>query len=123
MRKILIVDDSKFIRSVVRRFVESLGFAADEAEDGRQALEFCKAAGPPDGIILDIIMPVMDGHEFLRTIRQDPRFQNCAVIMCTTKSEPAEIEATMAAGANEYIMKPFTEDILADKLRQVGLLT
>jgi two-component system chemotaxis response regulator CheY len=79
--------------------------------------------GPPDGILLDIVMPVMDGLEFLRAFRQEPGSQGCVVIMCTTKNEPAEIEAAMAAGANEYIMKPFTDDILSDKLRQAGLLT
>jgi two-component system chemotaxis response regulator CheY len=116
------VDDSRFIRSVTRRIVEPLGFDVAEAEDGQQALAHCRAAGLPDGILLDIVMPVMDGLEFLRAFRQQPDTTSCVVIMCTTKNEPAEIESAMAAGANEYIMKPFTDDILSDKLRQVGLL-
>jgi two-component system chemotaxis response regulator CheY len=123
MRKILIVDDSRFIRSVTRRIIEPLGFDVAEAEDGQQALLHCRAAGPPDGILLDIVMPVMDGLEFLRAFRQLPGTAACVVIMCTTKNEPAEIESAIGAGANEYIMKPFTDDILSDKLRQVGLLT
>jgi two-component system chemotaxis response regulator CheY len=122
MRKILIVDDSRFIRSVTRRMIEPLGFDVAEAEDGRQALAHCQAAGPPDGILLDIVMPEMDGLEFLREFRQMPESVGCIVIMCTTKNEPAEIETALAAGANEYIMKPFTADILAEKLREVGIL-
>lgn len=122
MRRILIVDDSKFVRSVTRRLVEQLGFAVDEAADGEQAWQACQASRPPDAIILDIIMPVLDGFAFLRRLRSDPRFNDCIVVMCSTKNDPAEIEAAVAAGANEYIMKPFTDEILSDKLRQVGLL-
>ena len=122
MRKILIVDDSRVMRLVIRRIVESLGFAVDEAADGQQALERLRSAGPPDAVILDIVMPVMDGLSCLRAIRRDPHLKDCVVIMCTTQTEPAEIEAAVAAGTNEYIMKPFTDEILADKLRQVGLI-
>jgi two-component system chemotaxis response regulator CheY len=122
MRRILIVDDSKFIRLVTRRIVESLGFHCDEAEDGQKALQYCDANGPPDAIILDVVMPVMDGMEFLRAFRQTPQSKNCIVVMCTTRNDPDEIQAAVAAGANEYIMKPFTDDILAEKLRDVGIL-
>jgi len=122
MRRILIVDDSRVMRLVMRRIVESLGFEVDEAEDGQQALERLRAAGPPDAVILDIVMPVLDGLSCLRAMRQDPLLSACPVIVCTTKAEPEEIEAAVAAGANEYVMKPFTDEILADKLRQVGLI-
>lgn len=122
MKKLLVVDDSRFIRLAVRRIVESLGFAVDEAENGQQALEYLEKSGPPDGILLDLMMPVMDGLSFLRAIRQDPRFQQITVVVCTTKSAMPEIQAAVEAGANEYIMKPFTDEILADKLRQAGIL-
>ena len=122
MRKLLIVDDSRFVRLAVRRIVESLGFAADEAENGQRALEYCTQFGPPDGIILDVMMPVMDGLSFLRAMRLNPQLQQCPVVVCTTKSAMGEIQDALAAGANEYVMKPFTEEILAGKLRQVGLL-
>ena len=122
MRKLLIVDDSRFIRLAVRRIVESLGFAADEVENGQQALDYLQKSGPPDGILLDVMMPVMDGLTFLRAVRQDPRFQQLIIVVCTTRSAMEEIQAAVEAGANEYIMKPFTDEILADKLRQVGIL-
>ena len=123
MRKLLIVDDSRFIRLAVRRIVESLGFAADEVENGQQALEYLHKSSPPDGILLDVMMPVMDGLTFLRAVRQDPRFRQLIIVVCTTRSAMEEIQAAVEAGANEYIMKPFTDEILADKLRQVGILT
>ena len=122
MRKLLIVDDSRFIRLAVRRIVESLGFAADEVENGQQALDYLQKSTPPDGILLDVMMPVMDGLTFLRAVRQDPRFRQLIIVVCTTRSAMEEIQAAVEAGANEYIMKPFTDEILADKLRQVGIL-
>ena len=122
MRHILIVDDSRVMRLVIRRIVESLGFAVDEAADGQQALQRIRNAGLPDAVILDVVMPVMDGLSCLRAIRQDAHLKDCIVIMCTTQAEPEEIEAAVASGTNEYIMKPFTDEILADKLRQVGLI-
>ena len=122
MRKILIVDDSKVIRLAIRAIVESLGFVVDEAADGQQALDYCRSAGLPDALILDILMPGMDGMTCLRTMRQDEQLKGCVVIMCSTKNSLPELEAAVAAGANEYIMKPFSREIIEDKLRQVGLL-
>ena len=122
MKRILIVEDSKVVRLAIRRIVESLGFTVDEAADGQQALDHCRSAGPPDALLLDIIMPVMDGMSCLRALRQDEQLKRCVVIMCSTKNSLAELQEAVAAGANEYIMKPFTEEILTDKLRQVGIL-
>jgi two-component system chemotaxis response regulator CheY len=122
MQRILIVDDSKVIRLAIRGIVESLGFAAAEAADGQEALDYCHTAGAPDAIILDIIMPVMDGLSFLLAARQDQQLKECIVIVCSTKNSMAELQQAVACGANEYIMKPFTREILEDKLRLVGLL-
>jgi two-component system chemotaxis response regulator CheY len=122
MKSILVVDDSRFLRSTMRRMLEAQGFAVSEAENGKKALEHCTSQGPPDAILLDINMPEMDGLECLTALRRNPALQTCLVIMCTTQVEAEQIAQAIAAGANEYIMKPFTEEILADKLRQVGIL-
>jgi two-component system chemotaxis response regulator CheY len=122
MRTVLIVDDSKVVRIVVRRMVESLGFATAEATSGEEAVAYLNANEPPDAVLLDIVMPAMDGMACLRAIRQDLRFERCPVIMCSSQNSPDEIADAVAAGANEYVMKPFSEDILADKFRQVGLI-
>ena len=122
MKRILIVDDNRVIRRVIRQMLETCGFSVEEAEDGVQCLNYCREHGVPDGIVLDINMPEMDGITCLQTMRADPAFRECVIVMCTTQVEMPHIVAALAAGANEYVMKPFTEEILRDKLRTVGLL-
>ena len=122
MKRILIVDDARVIRHVIRQMLETHGFIVEEAADGVQCLNHCREHGVPDGIILDINMPEMDGLTCLRTMRADPAFRGCVVVMCTTQVEMQHIEAALAAGADEYVMKPFTEEILLEKLRTAGLL-
>ncbi len=122
MKRILIVDDSRTVRSVIRQMLESRGFLVDEAENGRKAIDRCRDTGPPEGVILDVNMPEMDGLTCLREIRRDPAFASCRIVMCSTRVEFEQVAEAVAAGADEYIMKPFTEDILVDKLRQLGLL-
>lgn len=119
--KCLVVDDSRVVRKVSRTMMEDFGFSVDEAEDGQKALEYCKTT-TPDIILLDWNMPVMNGLEFLKALRQLPDGMTPIVIFCTTENDMAHIQAAMEAGANEYIMKPFDEDILGGKLRQLSLL-
>ena len=76
MKRILIVDDNKVIRRVVRQMLESSGFTVDEVEDGARCLTHCHEHGIPDGIVLDINMPEMDGITCLRTMRADPAFRD-----------------------------------------------
>ena len=123
MKRILVVDDARVIRRVIRQMLETCGFAVDEAEDGVQCLNHCRVHGVPDGIVLDVNMPEMDGITCLQIMRADPAFQDCRVVMCTTQVEIQQIATALSAGANEYVMKPFTEEILREKLRIVGLLT
>jgi two-component system chemotaxis response regulator CheY len=117
----LVVDDSRVVRKVARRILEAHGFAVTEAADGQQALDSCRAA-MPDCVLLDWNMPVMDGISFLRALRAEFGPDNPTVVFCTTENDMGHIEAAIAGGAQEYIMKPFDEDILTGKLAQVGLL-
>ena len=121
MKAFLVVDDSRVIRSVARKILESFGFAVTEAMDGEEALKACRAS-MPDAVLLDWNMPVMDGLQFLRHLRADPGGDRPSVIFCTTQNELSNIREALAAGANEYIMKPFDRDILESKLQQIGLL-
>ena len=121
MRSCLIVDDSKVIRKVARHILETLDFAVDEAEDGRQALDRCEAS-LPDVILLDWNMPVMSGMEFLRALRQNEYAIQPKVVFCTTENDVAHIARALHAGANEYIMKPFDKDIVTAKFQEVGLI-
>ena len=117
----LVVDDSRVVRRVARGMLERLGFMVREAADGAEALRACRA-GRPDLILLDRNMPVMDGIGFLRALRAEYGPDEPVVVMCTTEAGTEKILEGLEAGAQEYVMKPFDEDILRDKLVQAGLL-
>ena len=121
MKSCLVVDDSKVVRTVARKILEELEFAVEEAADGQLALDACLRA-MPDAILLDWNMPVMDGIEFLRKLRETEGGGGPVVVFCTTEKDLKHIQEALAAGANEYIMKPFDSEILATKFEQVGLL-
>lgn len=120
--KALVVDDSRGIRMIVARAMSGFGFATAEAGDGREALEKLASEGPFAVALVDWNMPVMTGIEFIRAVRKDERWRDLAIVMVTTESEQQRVVAALAAGANEYVMKPFTNDMLAAKLEILGLL-
>ena len=121
MKTCLVVDDSPTVRRVLRRMLEPLPFVLSEAGDGREALDLCREA-LPDAILLDWNMPVMDGLAFLTALRRLPDGSRPVVIFCTTVNELAHIEQALDAGADEYGMKPFDEEIIRAKFRQTGLM-
>ena len=120
-RLCLVVDDSRVVRKVARRILEAHGFAVAEAGDGQQALDACRTQ-MPDCVLLDWNMPVMNGLDFLKQLRAEYGPEKPPVVFCTTETEMTSIEQAIANGAQEYIMKPFDEDILVSKFAQVGLL-
>ena len=119
MKSCLIVDDSRVIRKVSRHIVESFGFTVSEAEHGQDALAQC-AEQMPDLILLDWNMPVMTGIEFLVALRRQPGGTKPKVVFCTTENDIAHIREAIAAGADEYVMKPFDHDTLQIKLQLIG---
>jgi two-component system chemotaxis response regulator CheY len=121
MKNCLVVDDSSVIRKVARRILEELGFTVLEAEDGAQALKACRSE-MPFAILLDWNMPVMDGFEFLKELRQMDGGNAPKVVFCTTENDIAQIARALKAGANEYIMKPFDRDIVEAKFAEAGIL-
>lgn len=121
MKSCLVVDDSRVIRMVARRILEQLGFEIQEAVDGQEALSSCRKQ-MPDAILLDWNMPVMNGIDFLRALRSESNGGAPVVVFCTTENDMSHIREAIAAGANEYIMKPFDRDILEAKFVQVGLI-
>jgi two-component system chemotaxis response regulator CheY len=115
-RAALVVDDSRMIRKVTRGILEGLGFEVAEAENGEEALGRCKAA-MPDVILLDWNMPVMSGIEFIGALRALPCGSEPKVVFCTTNSDAPAIAAALAGGADDYVLKPFTAEVLEAKLR------
>jgi two-component system chemotaxis response regulator CheY len=120
MKTCLIVDDSRVVRSVARRFIEALGFTVDEAGDGQLAVAACQQK-MPDVVLLDWNMPVMTGIEFLRHLRAQAGGDKPVVIMCTTEKDVSHIQQAIKAGANEYLMKPFDQETLTAKFGKAGL--
>lgn len=117
--KILVVDDFPTMRRIIRNLLKDLGFEnVDEAEDGAQALEKVRNA-TFDLIVSDWNMPNMDGLEMLKTIRQDPDLSTLPVLMVTAEAKKENIIAAAQAGANGYVVKPFTAATLEEKLNKI----
>ena len=121
MYKALIIDDSKSIRMRLAQMLASLDFSVIEAEDGLDGLEKIKIMPLPDLILLDWNMPNMNGYEFLKAIKKNTAYNKILVLMVTTENEMSQVVKALEAGADEYIMKPFEEEALKDKLRIMGL--
>lgn len=122
--KALVVDDSRAIRSIVRRTLETQGFLVFEAGHGQEALE-CLDADPEIGLLLvDWNMPVMNGLDLVRILRRDalhPDRARLPILMVTTETEVQQMVRALAAGANEYLMKPFSPNALVAKLNLLGV--
>lgn len=120
-KRFLVVDDSRVVRKIARRILERAGFVVDEACDGADALRHLRQECP-DAVLLDWNMPIMNGIDCLRALRQEFGQDEPCVIVCTTENQPDFIVTAIEAGAQEYIMKPFDDVLLLGKLEQLGLL-
>jgi two-component system, chemotaxis family, chemotaxis protein CheY len=117
----LIVDDSSTIRKFSARLLNAMNFVVGEAQHGLAAIEACRLI-VPDLILLDWNMPQMDGLQCLKAVRTMNLVPRPMIVMCTTESVLPKITEALAAGADEYIMKPFDRDVLRDKLSQLELI-
>ena len=117
----LVVDDSSAMRAFLKMLLKSAGFETSEARNGKEALALLEAGGPTDVMLLDWNMPVMDGLETLHNLRANARWDNVKVMMVTTETEMDEMSRALAEGANEYVMKPFTREVILEKLEMLGL--
>ncbi len=119
MGTVLLVDDARTVRSICRRIMESMGYTALEAENGQVALDMVRRHPEIELILLDWNMPVMDGLSLLKAVRAEPLPQQPKIVMCTTEAEFTQIATAIQAGADEYVMKPFTEDVIREKVEAV----
>jgi two-component system chemotaxis response regulator CheY len=117
----LVVDDSRAMRSIIRRHLNELGIDVEEAGSGAEALVMLGRIVPPDVVLLDWNMPEMNGLDCLRRLRADVAVADLPVMMVTTESEMAQVSLALEVGANEYLMKPFDRQGLLEKLLLLGL--
>lgn len=120
--RVLVIDDARAVRALVARMLAEIGrHAVVEAADGSAGLA-ALAAGPAfDLAVVDWHMPVLDGLGFVRAARAMPAAAGLRILMCTTENGAGEIAEALAAGADEFVMKPFDLDTLRSKLALLGL--
>jgi two-component system chemotaxis response regulator CheY len=119
----MVVDDSRTIRMILRKILTETGYEVCEASNGREALQVMEAKNNAVNLVLaDWNMPEMNGLDLLKQLRQNPELSALKVVMVTTEAELGHMASALEAGANEYVMKPFTKEILYEKLEIIGML-
>ena len=117
----LIIDDSRAMRRILSKIVMPLGLEVVEAENGQDGLDRLEEMEPPEVILVDWNMPVMNGLDFVKSVRADGRYANQKIMMVTTETEPAQMVRALMAGVDEFAMKPFTADVLVEKMKLIGV--
>lgn len=119
--KALVVDDSRAMRSILSRILRKVGAEEiHEAGDGSQAVACLEAGASPDLALVDWNMPVMNGLELVGALRSRKEWRRIAIVMVTTESDQSQMVRALAAGAHEYLIKPFDEGSLIEKLAMLG---
>ena len=118
----LIIDDSRAMRAILKRILDKLDFKTSEAADGLEGLQRLAEHNDISICLVDWNMPNMNGYEFVKAVRAEKSNKDIWLMMVTTETEMSRVVKAMAAGANEYVMKPFTDDVIIEKLRLLGLV-
>ena len=122
MKKALVVDDSRAVRILLTKILRELGYQVLEAENGREALSAIARERPSLQLVLsDWYMPELNGVEMIRQLRANPRNNRLKILMITSESDVDQIATALLAGANEFVMKPFTPGIVKEKLQLIGI--
>ena len=117
----LIIDDSRAMRRILAKIVQPLGFEIIEAENGQDGLDQLFSNDDVELVLVDWNMPVMNGLEFVKAVRADNQYATQKIIMVTTETEPSQMARALMAGVDEFVMKPFTSEILVDKMKLIGV--
>ena len=118
----MVVDDSRAMRMILRKTLDELGYEVCDAGNGQEALSLLETVGSSISLMLvDWNMPVMCGLDLVKAARSDARYSAITIVMVTTETEIEHISQALNAGANEYVMKPFTKDVLQEKLQTLNL--
>ena len=118
----LVIDDSRAMRRILSSVLKKTGFSILEAENGAVGFDvFEENSDDIDLVLVDWNMPVMTGIEFIEKVRANPAYENHKLVMVTTETEPTRMAKALMSGVDEFVMKPFTEDILVEKLKLIGV--
>ncbi len=120
-KRALVVDDSRAMRSILAGILRELDYVVEDAGDGAAALEKLDREGPFDLALVDWNMPEMSGYDVVKAVRAERRFDSLRLVMVTTETELLRVSEALDAGADEYIMKPFNQEMLLEKLMLLGI--
>jgi two-component system chemotaxis response regulator CheY len=120
--RVLVIDDSRAVRMIIGSILGELGMDVVEAADGRQALAMLEENPDVELMLVDWNMPQMNGFDFIRAVRSQRAYDGVRIMMVTTETEGAQVARALEAGANEYLMKPFTKEVLVAKLALLDVL-
>ena len=121
--RVLVIDDSRAIRMILKRSLAEFGADVAEAGHGAEAMQQLDGGQRFDLALVDWNMPEMNGYEFVKAVRANPTYAGMKICMVTTETETSQVVKALEAGADEYIMKPFTKEALQDKLNMLGILS
>ncbi|MEC8050972.1 MAG: response regulator [Myxococcota bacterium] len=119
--KALVIDDSRAIRRILVKTLKELDIEVVEAGHGQEALDKLAAGEEVDLIMVDWNMPEMNGYDFIVAVRAQDKYSEIPIMMVTTESEMSQMTRAIEAGATEYLMKPFTKEMIAEKLDLMGI--
>ena len=118
----LVIDDSRAARSIISNILRELGMSVLQAANGLEALETLQKTPGVELLLVDWNMPAMNGLEFIKAVRADPAYQGVRVLMVTSEAETSQVKLALESGADEYLMKPFTKDVLVAKLNLLDVV-
>lgn len=122
MQRAMVVDDSRAIRLILTRTLAEFGYDVCQAANGKEALSVLEGHQDVSLVLVDWNMPEMNGLEFVKNVRADGRYGEVKLMMVTTETQVEQMITALEAGANEYVMKPFTKEVIEGKLRVLGVL-
>ena len=117
----MVIDDSKAIRLILGNILKDLGFEVVNAGNGLEAMDQMKSQEKIDFALVDWNMPEMNGYEFVCAVRKEVAYNDVLLMMVTTETEMSQVIKALEAGANEYVMKPFTKEMITEKLAIMGI--
>jgi two-component system chemotaxis response regulator CheY len=118
----LVIDDSRAARSIIGNILKEIGMSVLQAANGLEALETLQKTPGVELLLVDWNMPAMNGLEFIKAVRADPTYQGVRVLMVTSEAETSQVKLALESGADEYLMKPFTKDVLVAKLNLLDVV-